>query len=169
MGWTWTLTRTTDPAVRGMVWCWSTHRTCSPDSRSPVCSTTPASRRTCRGEAAARSGSGYTLRTDVTFSCSLRTSTTTLSGILTADFLWAAAGVVGQADHHLSCSMALRQRRVGAVVLHGRDGVVVAAVHAAGVVGGLPHLAVGARSPRAVGAGCRQKAQLRGGSDLPGF
>lgn len=53
---------------------------------------------------------------------------------LTADFLRAAAGVVGQADDHLPCSTALRHRYVGAVVLHGDDGVVVAAVHAAGIV-----------------------------------
>lgn len=53
---------------------------------------------------------------------------------LTADFLRAAAGVVSQADDHLPGATAHRGRHTGAVVLHGDDGVVVAAVHAAGVL-----------------------------------
>lgn len=57
---------------------------------------------------------------------------------LTAHFLRAAAGVVGQTDDHLPCAMAHRRHHVGAVVLHGNDGVIVAAVHAAGVLRGFP-------------------------------
>lgn len=67
----------------------------------------------------------------------------------------AAAGVVGQTDDHLPCSMARRRRHAGAVVLHGNDGVVVAAVHAAGVFRGFPHITVCARNAGAVSAGCR--------------
>lgn len=84
-------------------------------------------------------------------------NTTTLNQLLTADFVRAAAGVVGQADDHLPCSTAHRCRHAGAVVLHGDDGVVVAAVHAAGVFRGLPHFAVCMRNARAVGAGCTHK------------
>lgn len=73
---------------------------------------------------------------------------------LTADFLWAAADVVGQADDHLRRSMAHRHRHIGAVVLHWDDGVVVAAVHAAGILGGFPHLTVCTRNTRTVSAGC---------------
>lgn len=50
--------------------------------------------------------------------------------------------------------MAHRHRHIGAVVLHRDDGVVVAAVHAAGVLGGFPHLTVCTRNARTVSAGC---------------
>lgn len=76
---------------------------------------------------------------------------------LTADFQRAAARVVGQADDHLPRSTALGHCYVGAVVLHGDDGVVVTAVHAASVVGSFPHLAVCVRNARAVSAGYRNK------------
>lgn len=72
----------------------------------------------------------------------------------TADFPWAAAGVVSQADDHLSRPTARGRGRAGAVVLHGDDGVVVTSVHAAAVFGGLPNLAVRTRDAGAVGAGC---------------
>lgn len=80
---------------------------------------------------------------------------------LTADFLRAAAGVIGQADDHLTSTMAHRHRHVGAVVLHRDDGVVVAAVHAAGIFRGFPHLAMCTRNAGAVGAGCGQVLYLK--------
>lgn len=70
----------------------------------------------------------------------------------TTGFLWAAALVVGQADDHLSGSLALGLGHLGAVVLHRHDGVVLTPVHTAAVFGGLPHLPHGTRGPEAVGA-----------------
>lgn len=145
------------------------HRRRRLDSRSRVCSTTPASPRIYTQEGHDHTGSGYTLQSQrghhviITLSDSaslnhqpsLRRLRDPLS--LTADLVWAAADVVCQADDHLPGSMAHRRHHVGAVVLHRNDGVVVAAVHAAGVLGGFPDLAVCTRDAGAVGAGCKQQ------------
>lgn len=80
---------------------------------------------------------------------------------LTADFLRAAAGVIGQTDDHLTSTTAHRHRHVGAVVLHRDNGVIVAAVHAAGILRGLPHLAVCTRNAGAVSAGYGQVLNLK--------
>lgn len=70
--------------------------------------------------------------------------------------MWTAAGLVGHADDHLSSPLAHRLRQTGAVVLHGQDGVIVAAVHAAAVPGGFPDLTIGAGNTSTVCAGCTQ-------------
>lgn len=74
---------------------------------------------------------------------------------LTTDFLRAAAGVVGQADDHLSHTMAHWRRHFGAVVLHWDNGLVVTAVHTTGITRGFPHLTMCMRNARAISAGCR--------------
>ena len=76
-----------------------------------------------------------------------------LTGLaLTTGLLGTAAVVVGQADDHLPCSMAHGQGHSRAVVLHGLDGVVVTAVHAAAVFRRLPKLPVGMGNTGAVRA-----------------
>lgn len=79
---------------------------------------------------------------------------------LTTDFLWATAGVISQTDDHLPCSTACRRHHAGAVVFHGNDGVIVAAVHAAGILRGFPNLTMCMRNATAVSAGCRQTYTL---------
>ena len=69
---------------------------------------------------------------------------------LTTGLLGTAAVVVGQADDHLPCSTAHGQSHSRAVVLHGLDGIVVTAVHAAAIFRRLPKLAVGMGNTGAV-------------------
>lgn len=104
---------------------------------------TPASPHIYTQEGAGRTGFGYTL-SEITsshyhFSSCHKKTLVYLKLLgnprdLTTNFLWAAAGVIGQADDHLACSAAHGHRHAGAVVLHRDDGVIVAAVHAAGII-----------------------------------
>lgn len=80
---------------------------------------------------------------------------------LTAEFMWAAAGVIGQANNNFTGSYAHWHSHTGAVVLHWDHRVVVTAIHAAGVPGGLPHLTVRSGNAGTVSAGCQQKSNKK--------
>lgn len=106
----------------------------------------------------------HTAESQVTLSASLHTLWAKLrqsDRSLTAEFTWAAACVISQANNNFTGSSAHRHGHTGAVILHWDDRVVVAAIHAAGVPGSLPHLAMRAGNAGTVSAGCQQKSNLK--------